>query len=49
MVIAVVAIWVYGLSIVAPAALAMLALHLLWLRDKWSAQSAPDMRVTKDA
>jgi hypothetical protein len=48
-VISVVAIWVYGLSIVAPAALAMLALRLLWLQGKWSAKSAPGMQVTKDA
>jgi MFS family permease len=48
-VIAVVAIWVYALSIVAPAALAMLALRLLWLQGKWSAQSASDLQMTKDA
>jgi MFS family permease len=40
-VIAVVATWVYGLSIVAPAALAVLALRLLWLHGQWS---APDLR-----
>ena len=38
-----------GLSIVAPTALAILALRLLWLQAKWSAQSAPDLRVTKGA
>jgi MFS family permease len=40
-VIAAVATWVYGLSIVAPAALAVLALRLLWLRGQWL---APDLR-----
>jgi hypothetical protein len=48
-VIAVVATWVYGLSIVAPAALSILALRLLWLHRKWSAQSALDLHVKKGA
>jgi hypothetical protein len=48
-VVAVVANWVYGLSIVAPAALSLLALRLLWLHRQWSAQVTPDLRVTKGA
>jgi MFS family permease len=48
-VLATVATWVYGLSIVAPAALTILALRLLWLQGKWSTRPTPDVRVTKEA
>jgi MFS family permease len=48
-VMAVVATWVYGLSIAAPAALAMLALRLLWLQSQRSALPAPDVQVTNEA
>jgi hypothetical protein len=48
-VLAMVAAWVYGLSIVAPAALAILALRLLRLQGKWATRSSPDRRVTKEA
>jgi MFS family permease len=48
-VVAMVAAWVYGLSIVAPAALSLLALRLLWLHRQWPARATPDLRVTKGA
>jgi MFS family permease len=47
-VLAVVATWVYGLSIVAPAAIAVLALRLLWLHGTHAPLSTPDVRVTKE-
>jgi hypothetical protein len=47
-VIAVVATWVYGLCILAPAAIVMLSLRLLWLHSKRPSLPARDMHVTKD-
>jgi MFS family permease len=47
-VIAVVATWVYGLCILAPAAIVMLALRLLWLHSKRPPLPARDMHVAQD-
>jgi MFS family permease len=45
-VITVVASWVYGLCMLAPVAIAMLALRLLWLHGKRAPLPALDMQVT---